>query len=394
MMNALQITPRVASVGVLHPTLRIFDAFVPAASGTSYNSFLIRGSEKIALIDGVHQNFSEIQLEKIQSVVDLTKVDYLIVQHAEPDHSGSIQKLLAAAPQIQIIATRSAGLFLKAQLNRELPLQIAADGETLSLGDRTLRFIHSPFWHWPDTLFTYLEEEQLLFSCDGFGCHYAEETMTDERSGDFWPEFVSYYTHIMRPFADKIITGCEKVRQLELKMICPSHGPVLTKDLERYIQAYEDWSRAALAKEKTVAVIYISVYGNTKKMAEIVAAAISERGVKCKLLQATKLDLLQCQAELETVQGILFGSPTINGDALAPIWNVISATPLLANRGKITAACFGSFGWSGEACGQLTERLKGLRYKLPLAPYKVNFTPTAEDESKLKEWAQAFVAAL
>jgi len=393
-MKALQITDRVSWVGALHPTLRVFDVFVPAVNGTSYNSFLIQGSEKTALIDGVHHDFSDVQMEKILSVTDLDRIDYLIVNHTEPDHAGSIQKLLAAAPQMQIIATRPAAIFLKAQLNQEIPIHIVADGETLSLGDRTLRFILSPFWHWPDSMFTYLEEEKMLFSCDGFGSHYADERMINDRCGDFWSDFQSYYTHIMRPFADKIITGCEKVRQLELNMICPSHGPVLKKDLWQYVKAYEEWSREALPKEKTVAVIYVSAYGNTKKMAEIVAATVVEMGVKCKLLEATRLDPLQCQAELETVQGILFGSPTINGDALAPIWNVINATPLLANRGKISAGCFGSYGWSGEACGQLSERLKGLRYQLPIAPFKVNFTPTAEDEGKLKEWTQSFVAAL
>lgn len=394
MLRAMPIIKDLSWVGVLDASLRVFDIFIPASQGSSYNSYLLRGSEKNAIIEGVHGRFTEQFLEKIQSEMPLDKIDYLIVNHTEPDHSGAIARLLEAAPQIEIVASRGAATFLRAQLNREANCRIVSEGDTLSLGDKTLRFMMVPFWHWPDTMFTYWEEEKILFPCDGFGSHFADERMFNDIADDFWMEFSSYYDHIMRPFADKILAGCEKVRALELQMICPSHGPILRSDIWRYVDAYEEWSRKALLKPQSAAVIYTSAYGNTRRLAEAVAEGVRNSGGTVKLLDAAAISLHDAQAELESVQVIFFGSPTINGDAVLPIWNAISATPLLAGRGKMSAACFGSYGWSGEACGQMIERLKGLRYNVNPVPFKVNFVPTGEDLQKASEWAADFLGCI
>lgn len=394
MLCAMPIRPDLDWVGVMDASLRVFDIFIPASQGTTYNSYLLRGSEKIALIESAHGRFTEQFLEKVRSLVPLEKIDYLIVNHTEPDHSGSIGRLLQLAPQIQVIASRGAATFLRAQLNREFSCRVVSDGETLSLGDKTLRFVMSPFWHWPDTMFTYWEEGKLLFSCDGFGSHFADERMFNDLTDDFWVEFQSYYDHIMRPFADKILAGCAKVRELELAMICPSHGPILRSDIWRYVDAYEEWSKEALMRPMTAAVVYVSAYGNTKKLAEAVADGVRRTGGTVKMIDAAKISLAEAQHELEHVQVVFFGSPTINGDAVLPVWNAINSTPLLAGRGKMAAACFGCYGWSGEACGQMIERLKGLRYKVNPEPFKVNFVPTPEDLEKASTWAADYLGCL
>jgi flavorubredoxin len=388
-MHSVSLTKDITWVGVMNPTLRFFDVFIPTAHGTTYNAYLVKG-EKTALIETVHENFTEEFLAKVSQQIPLDQIDYLVVNHTELDHAGSISRFLEAAPQAQVVSTRAANQFLKAILNRDFNARIVNDGDSLELGaGKTLTFVVSPFWHWPDTMFTYAVEDKVLFSCDGFGSHFCDERMFNDRCENFWDDFKLYYDHIMRPFADKILAGVAKVEQLEIKMIAPSHGPVLREDPWRYVEAYKQWSEAAQPQDRSLAVIYVSAYGNTKKLAEAIAQGALSTGAKVKLFDATALDLATAQDELETVKGLVFGSPTINGDALLPVWNVINAIPLLANRGKF-AATFGSFGWSGEATKLMDERLKGLKLKVNMAPLKVNFVPTADDLAKAEAFGAEF----
>lgn len=391
-MRSMSLAPNTHWVGVLNPTLRVFDVFMPTAHGTTYNAYLLQG-EKTAVIDTVHEKFTDEFIEKISRHVAMDKIDYLVVNHTELDHAGSIARFLELAPQAKVVSSRAANQFLKAILNRDFDALIVNDGDTLDLGGKTLRFILAPFWHWPDTMFTYDLDDRILFSCDGFGSHFCDERMFNDRVDDFWYDFKFYFDHIMRPFADKILAGVTKVKQLELRMIAPSHGPILRNDLWRYVSAYEEWSRNAQTQERSLAVVYVSAYGNTKKMAEAIAKGATSAGAKVKLFDATTLDLAGIQDELETVKGLVFGSPTINGDALAPVWNVINAIPLLANRNKV-AATFGSYGWSGEATKLMDERLKGLKLKVTLPPLKVNFVPTAEDLTKAEAFGEEFAHQL
>ncbi len=391
-MRSIALASNTHWVGVLNPTLRVFDVFMPTAHGTTYNAYLVQG-EKTAVIDTVHETFTDEFIEKIGQHVALDKIDYLVVNHTELDHAGSIARFLELAPQAKVVSSRAANQFLKAILNRDFDSIIVNDGDTLELGGKTLRFVLAPFWHWPDTMFTYAVEDKILFSCDGFGSHFCDERMFNDRVDDFWYDFKFYFDHIMRPFADKILAGVAKVKQLELKAIAPSHGPILRSDLWRYVAAYENWSENAQSQECSLAVIYVSAYSNTKKMAEAIAKGAIGTGAKVKLFDATALDLASIQDELETVKGLIFGSPTINGDALAPVWNVINAIPLLANRNK-AAATFGSYGWSGEATKLMDERLKGLKLKVTMPPFKVNFVPTAEDLTRAEAFGAEFASQL
>ncbi|MGE5653790.1 MAG: FprA family A-type flavoprotein [Bacillota bacterium] len=391
-MRSISLANNIHWVGVLNPTLRVFDVFMPTAHGTTYNAYLVKG-DKTAIIDTVHEKFTEEFVERISQHTALNKIEYLVVNHTELDHAGSIARFLELAPQAKVVSTRAANQFLKAILNRDFDALIVNDGDTLDLGGKTLQFVVAPFWHWPDTMFTYAAEDHVLFSCDGFGSHFCDERMFNDRVDDFWYDFKFYFDHIMRPFADKILAGVAKVKQLELKVIAPSHGPILRSDLWRYVTAYEEWSISAQAVERSLAVIYVSAYSNTKKLAEAIAKGAMGTGAKVKLFDATALDLATIQDELETARGLIFGSPTINGDALAPVWNVINAIPLLANRGK-AAATFGSYGWSGEATRLMDERLKGLKLKVTMPPFKVNFVPTAEDLAKAEAFGADFANSL
>ena len=394
MVSSLQIKPKLYWVGALNPELRWFDIVLYTPHGTTYNAYLII-DEKIALVELVHEKFTDTLVENIKSVIDLAKLDYIIINHTEMDHTGALSKLLDLAPTAQIVSTKTAANFLKKIVNREFRSLPVGDGSTLNLGKNNLQFISVPYWHWPDTMFSYLIEDKILFPCDGFGCHFCDERMFNDKVADFYEDFKYYYDHIMRPFKPKIADGIKKIAGLDIKMFCPSHGPILRTNPEKYIQAYTEWSKEALkSAQKQILIFYVSAYGNTKRMADEIAAEINQSGTaEAKLFDAKTTEPELIRDELETADGILFGSPTFISDAVKPIWDIISLLPTVAVKGK-PVAVFGSFGWSGEAVQLLEERLKGLKMKINVPGLKINFAPSQTELEKCREFAKTFINTL
>ena len=226
MSNTAEICSNVHWVGARHPELTVFDELFPTRRGTTYNAYLVQGSEKIALIDTVKEMFSEEYLDKVGSIVPLEKIDLVVVNHAEPDHSGALGALLERNPDVTICCTRPGAKFLEELYERPLNTRVVSDGEEIDLGSKTLRFYMAPFLHWPDTMFTYLPEDAILFSCDAFGAHFCGPGLYNDEVGAFSSEFAFYFDTIMRPFKDKIREAVAKVEGLDLSMICPSHGPL------------------------------------------------------------------------------------------------------------------------------------------------------------------------
>jgi flavorubredoxin len=377
-------------VGILNPGLRYFD-FIPTALGTTYNSYLI-AAQKPALVDGVFRKYTERYLEKIAAILPLSKLAYYVINHTEPDHASGVGAVLDVAPDITVVGTATALDFLKQILNRSFREQVVEDNDRLDLGDRHLRFLKVPFWHWPDTMFSYLEEDRVLFSCDGFGSHFCDERMFDDKVDDFSAEFVGYYNHIMRAFAPKILEGVNRLRDLPLEVIAPSHGPILRTNARRYVELYEKLATPAGKPRKQVAVFYASIYGATRGLARAIADGMREN-VAVELVDAHLLDPERARDVIEASDGLIFGSVTLNGDAAHAIWEVLAQLKTVNVKDKPCAA-FGSYGWSGEAASLILQRLKALRLPIVEPAVRCRFTPTDADLEGCRKFGKDFAARL
>lgn len=393
-MNPIKVKDKIHWVGVRDPALVTFDIIMTTKYGTTYNAYLVEGEDKIAVIDTVKESFTGEFLGKIGQLVDPGRIDYIIINHSEPDHSGALPALLEAAPKAKVYSSASAYGFLKHMLTKDFPHEAVKDGQKLDLGGKSLQFISAPFLHWPDTIFTYLPQDQILFTCDVFGSHFCTPQLFDDEVGDFAETFQYYFDCIMRPFKDKVIEGLKKIEPLTYDTIAPSHGPVLRTQLRQYFQKYWDWSWTPPRTGKRLVIAYVSVYRNTRKMAEaIFRGAQQVAGVEAMLFDAESADPVEILAAIESADGLMIGSPTINADAVKPVWDVLSALAMIKVRGKKGTA-FGSFGWSGEAVPLILERMKGLKFAVNEPGLKINFFPSEEDLKKCEKFGEVFAQGL
>jgi flavorubredoxin len=387
-----QIIPGVDWVGVRHPDLKIFDELFPTHNGTTYNAYLVRGRDKTALIDTVKEPFTAELMEKLAAAGGLDAIDLVVVNHTEPDHSGALRHLLAKRPDLPVYCTRPAQNFLGQLLNAPFNAQVVSDGQEIDLGGRTLRFILAPYLHWPDTMFTYLVEEGVLFPCDAFGAHYCSSQLFDDEIPDFSKDFHFYFDCIMRPFKDKVRDAVAKVDQLEVKMICPSHGPIYRRDPQGVIDSYRRWSAPPPAKAKPRALLLtLSSHGNTRSMAAVISEELEKADFQVVELRLCEMRDSDLRDELELADLILVGTPTINRDAPPQVWHALGLFSLVTPKAKV-AAVFGSFGWSGEGVKMVEERLQGLRFKLPVPSLSVRFTPTDENLKACQDFARLAAA--
>lgn len=388
------VTKDIKWVGVLDPDLRVFDVVVPTEWGTTYNSYLIK-AEKPCLIDNVKLEFTSEFLEKLTKEVDLADIKYLVVNHTEPDHSGSIKTLLTKAPHIIVYSSRAGIQFLKEQVNMDFQSVVVGHNDVLDLGDKKLRFIMAPFLHWPDTMFTYLEEEEILFTCDGFGAHYCDEQgrMFESELPDFTEATKHYYEYIMSPFKPKILEAIEKIQDLPIKIIATGHGPILDQDPWRVVDLYREWSKISSTTEKNVLIGYVSAYGHTKEMAELIGEGVQQHGINVTMLDFANSSVDQLSTAYQVFDGLIVGSPTINADVVEPVWRGLSHLSAITARGKL-AATFGNFGWSGEAADLLEQRLEKMRLAIVQPNLKLRFGLTEEDRQTCVEFGYNFGRAL
>lgn len=395
-MSVKKLTDNVYSVGVLNPGMRVFDIIMHAEYGTSYNAYLITG-EKNVLVDTVLESFFDEYLENIQSIVDISKIDYLIVNHTEPDHSGSIEKLLKLNPNIVVYSTFSAKKNLSAITNGEFESVVVKHGDKLQIGDRELEFIVAPLLHWPDTMFTWMPSEKVLFTCDFLGCHYCEPTMMDTTihyPEKYWSEFENYYRCIMEPFASSVLAGLDKIKDLPVELICTSHGPCLTQNIQRCKELYRKWSTPASHEKKVVGILYASAYGYTEKLAQAAAEELRKNDTLDVELVNIVFEPFDKAAELvRRADALLFGSCTINRDAPKIVWDVLASVDPINTRTKPVGA-FGSYGWSGEAVPMMKSRLEHLKFRFIGDGLRVNFKPTEEDLANMRQYANQVVAQM
>ncbi len=387
-----EVTNNVFWVGVRHAELEIFDELFPTHNGTTYNSYVVRGEQKTALIDTVKAPFTDEFFDKIEASVGLDQVDLVVVNHTEPDHSGALIRLLEKRPDLPVYCSRPAQNFLGQLLNKPFNAQVVSDGDEIDLGGRTLRFFLAPYLHWPDTMFTYLVEDAMLFSCDAFGAHYCARKLFDDEIPDFSHDFHFYFDCIMRPFKDKVRVAVAKVDALELKMICPSHGPIRRIDPRAVVDSYRRWSALPPEQPKPRALMLtMSAHGNTHSMATSIREELEEKNFNVIELRLCEMRDSDLRDELELADLVLVGTSTINRDAPPQAWHAMSLFSLVTPKAKIAAA-FGSFGWSGEAVKLVEERLKGLRFKLPIPGLTLRFTPTEDNLRECREFADQLAA--
>jgi len=354
-MKPRPICDGVKWLGAIDWNRRLFDSLIPLPDGTSYNAYLVEGTDKVALIDSVDPVMIDIIRRQLANV---PRIDYIISQHAEQDHSGAIPELIKWYPEaIVVCSTKAKPLLLEHLSIPEERIQTVADGESLSLGGKTLNFYHMPWVHWPETMVTHLPEDRILFSCDFLGSHIATTDLYAGDSAYVIEAAKRYYAEIMMPFRRSIQGHLKRLRDLEFDMVAPSHGPIYDQP-EMIISAYEDWTSDKVGN--TVVMPYISMHGSTELMVDYLVAALAERGVKVEKFDLTVTDIGKLAMSLVDAATIVIGTPTVH---IGPHPVVYSATHLAnALRPKLKyAAVIGSYGWNTKAVEQIAGLIPSLK---------------------------------
>ena len=393
-MKTLKISENFWWVGTLDPDLRVFDIVFATECGTTYNSFLLKGSQKNVLFEATKASFTSEYIEALETIIPVSEIDALVLCHTEPDHSGAVEKLLDMNPEIEIYATIGGLTLTKELVNREFKGITVKDGDEINIGDCTLRFIIAPNLHWPDTMFTYIPEKKILVSCDVFGAHYSYENVIYDEEIDkdaFLKEAKFYFDNIMGPFCPDVLKGIDKIEGLEIDIIANGHGPVLTTNPRFMVDLYRQWASEPNRNEKkTVIIPYVSAYGYTKQLAEKIKEGIETAGsIDVKLFDMVYANIEDVMAEIGKCDGFLLGTPTVVGEALPPIWNIAGSLNPRIHGGRFAGA-FGSYGWSGEGVPHIMERLKQLKLKLVGDGLRVRFKPNEEEFAGAFEYGKVF----
>jgi len=379
-MKARKFREGVQWMGAVDWDRRLFDSLIPLPDGTSYNAYLVEGSEKVALLDTVDPSMTGLLMTQLDSV---PHIEYVVAHHAEQDHSGSILRVLEKYADAQVVATPKAKKMLVDLLclpeSRIIPVD---DGETLSLGDRTLEFIHTPWVHWPETMVTYLQEDRILFSCDFFGSHLATTDLTVTEEWRVYEAAKRYYAEIMMPFRKIVQKNLDKVEGHAIDLIAPSHGPVYDRPAF-ILDAYRDW---VSEEPKNVAVVpYISMHGSTRRMVEYLVSTLAERGVTVHQFDLAVTDIGKLAIALVDAATIVIGTPTVH---VGPHPNVAYAAYLAnALRPKARfASVVGSYGWSSKAVEQIAGLIPNLKVEI-LPPVLCEGFPSDKDFAALDDLA-------
>ncbi len=356
-MKPREIRPKIHWVGAIDWDRRLFDALIPLPDGTSYNSYLITGSEKTALIDTVDPTMQNVLINHL-SELGVSNIDYVIANHAEQDHSGTIPHILEKYPKAKVVTNpKCKDMLIDLLMIPEERFITVNDKEALSLGDKTLEFIYTPWVHWPETMSTYLREEKILFSCDFFGAHLATTDLYVTDEGQVYEAAKRYYAEIMMPYRTSIQKNLEKIKDYAIDIIAPSHGPMYDKP-EFILKAYHSW---VFDEPKNIVVLpYISMHGSTRKMVEYLVEALVERGVMVKQFDLTVTDIGKLAIALVDAATIVIGTPTI---LAGPHPNVAPAV-LLTNalRPKLRfVSIIGSYSWGGRTVEQLAAMIPNLK---------------------------------
>ena len=382
-----ELKPDVYAVGAVDWDRRLFDELIPLPDGTSYNAYLIKGSEKTALLDTVDPAKTDVLIDNLVNV-GTDRIDYIVAHHGEQDHSGSIPDILMLYPDAKVVTNpKCKGMLIDLLNITDDKFITVDDGQTLSLGGKTLQFVYIPWVHWPETMGTYLQEDKMFFPCDFFGSHLATSSLFVDDEAIVYEAAKRYYAEIMMPFRGPIKKNLEKIQALEIEMIAPSHGPVYDKP-EFIINAYKDWVSDRVKNE--VILPYVSMHDSTRKMVEHFVGALIERGITVRQFKLSATDIGKLAISLVDAATIVLGSPTV----LAGAHPLAAYAAILANalRPKTKfASIIGSYGWGGRMVEQLTGLLSNLKVEL-IEPVIAKGCPKDDDFVALDKLADQILA--
>jgi anaerobic nitric oxide reductase flavorubredoxin len=392
-MLAREIKPGIFWVGVNDRTTDLFEGLWPITQeGVTYNSYLVKG-EKTALIDLTKSIKADEYLSMIEERTEVSKIDYIIINHMEPDHTGLLRTFRRLAPQAEILGSAKTKEMLRGFFGIEAGVRSVADGETLSLGGRSLRFFSTPFVHWPETIMTYEETQKVLFSCDAFGGYGAlRGTIFDDEctQHDFYEkEALRYYANIVANYSSRVQDAIGKLGALPVDIIAPSHGLVWRRNPQKIIDLYRRWAECASGKtEPGVTLIYGSMYGNTERMMNAVAAGIAQAGTPVEVFDAARTHVSYILPSLWTKAGVMIGAPTYEVKLFPPMAEVLNMAVNKRILGR-KAAYFGSYGWSGGALREVKRIIEPAKWELGETLEFIG-SPKPEDLVKGQELGRRF----
>ena len=362
-MISTEIVKGVHYVGVNDRTTTRFEGIWPLPYGVSYNSYLVCGAQKNAVIDGVEVSHCFKQIDRIKEIKQNIKIDYLIINHMEPDHSGGVVALCREFPEIKVVGNAKTADMLKGYYGLEKNVIVVADGDCIDLGGKTLQFHLTPMIHWPETMMTYLVEDKMLFAGDAFGCFGALNggiVDTEMDTSGYYPEMTRYYSNIVAKYGLFVQKALAKFADVPVDYICSTHGPVWHDELKKVIGVYDKLSRGE--SEDGVVIAYASMYGNTEEMVDVVARQLAVNGIKnIKVHNVSYSDESFILRDIYTYKGLIVMSPTYNGCAFPKIEALLSSLQLRATSGKVFA-CAGSFTWASAAVKRINAMVEKLKF--------------------------------
>ncbi len=395
-MKPVEIVKDVYWVGAIDYNVRNFHGYSYSTHhGTTYNAYLIIG-EKIALVDGVLGSFSEEMFSRISEITDPENIDYMISNHTEMDHSGAVPDVLKVMKKARLVCTPKAVDELKKHYANGWDIQTVKTGDEIDLGGKTLRFYEAPMLHWPESMFTYYVEKEVLLPNDAFGQHYAtEKRFADEVDQNIlWKESEKYYANILWPLSSMVQRKIEEVIKLGLpiKMIAPSHGLVWRKNPLEIVTKYLAWAKGERTSNKVV-IAWDTMWQSTTKLARAIAEGVESEGITPLVMLIPHSDRSDIMGELLEAKGILVGSPTLHNDILPTLAPILSDFEVLKPKGK-KAAAFGSYGWGGGAVKRIQESIERGKMEIVMEPFTVKWVPTDEELKGAFEFGRAFAKAV
>jgi len=390
----IKLSKDVSWVGILDRDIVTFDIVMETEYGTTYNSYFI-DAEKPCLIETAKEKFWEVYKNKLEQVTDISKLQYIVLDHTEPDHSGCLKHLLEIAPDATVVGTGQAIKYLNEIVGKSFKHQIVKHGDVIDLGNKTLKFIGAPNLHWPDSMYTWLEEDKILFTCDSFGAHYCSDVMIDSEVDQkaYADSFKYYFDVILKPFSKFMLKAIDKIRPLDINIIAPGHGPILRDNWKEKVDISEKYAREYMeANEHQVPkalLAYVSAYGYTKEMAEAIAEGLKSEGIEPDLLDVETIPAGELDSHITAADAIMVGCPTLNQNVLLPIYRMFALINPIRDKMKL-ATSFGSYGWSGEGVKIMQPILSNLKLKTPIEPLAMKFRPNEENRQELIEYGKTF----
>jgi flavorubredoxin len=392
-MNKVTLAEGINWVGVVDWNLRDFHSYT-TSRGATYNAYLIT-DEKTALVDTVKYPFSNELLQKIQEITDPEKIDYIIINHVEMDHSSSLPMIAKIAKNTTIVASQRGKDAIIEHYGVDFHIETVKTGDELKLGKRTLRFIEAPMLHWPDSMFTYVVEDKILMPNDAFGQHLASSGRFDDEVDEhvLMEEAAKYYANILMLLAPLITRKIQEIVQMgiPISMIAPSHGVIWRSNPSKIINAYLDWS-AGKSKNKMV-IVYDTMWGSTDKMARAIAEGAISQGVEVKLLKLRASDSSEAATEILDAKAVVVGSPTLNSQMFPTLSQFLTYITGLRPKDKLWGF-FGSYGWGGGAVRNMTETVKKAGFQVHEPGLEVKYVPDEEDQKKCFEFGQQIAAKI